>query len=317
MRMRGYFKNSKDRRLHLLFAVAPMVLILAGLWGFVNNVNIPSLADKAPWQRMGEGVIGLSILFLIPAPFLFGDTWRDLGMAGGANVHWFRKKATQAQRAWVFLACVVVHALIAAGYFGGGQAILQWGFGKLIGQLGLRKAPHVLLWFPILSLNVTFWLIIRYDNFREAFPKFGLAAAIGVVFLLLLTGIMDAWFSPGERLWDRWDTNQYLRGLLGRYILWGTLQQLLFLSLLNVRFRRGISDPRVSALATGVCFGIIHAPVWSLALLTFLGGTVWAWCFQRTPHLFLAGFVHGALGTLLGILLSDPWFPMMVGPLSL
>jgi len=315
--MRGYFKDPKGRRLHLVFGVAPMALILVGLWGFVNNVNIPRLADKAPWETWGQAVICLAALFLLPAPFLFGDTWRDLGMAGGANLRWFRREATRRQRLWVLSAFAVAHLLIVAGYFGGGEPVLQWGFGKLIRQLGLKNAPHALLWFPIVSLNATFWLIFRFDNLREALPKFGAAAAVGAVFLLLLTWIADTWFSPGERLWDRWNTNEYLRGLLGRYILWGTIQQLLFLSFLNTRFRKGISDPRLSALATGLCFGLIHAPVWSLAFLTFLGGTAWAWCFQRAPHLFLAGFVHGALGTLLGVFLADPWVPMRVGPLSL
>jgi len=294
-----------------------MVLILVGLWGFVNNVNVPSLADKAPWESLGEGIMVLAGLLLIVASFLFGDSWNDLGLAGGANLHWIRRQVSNGTRWLVLGSCALMHVLLLVAYFCGGQGVLDWGFGKLIGQLGLRRSPHVLLWFPMLSLDITLWWVLRYDNLRKAVPTFGLACVVGVAFLLLLTSIMDSHCSPNERLWQRWDTDTFLRGLLGRYILWGTIQQLLFLSFLNTRFRKGISNPMASALMTGLCFGLIHAPVWSLAWITFFGGTVWAWCFQRAPNLFLAGLVHGILGTLLGLLLSDPWFPMRVGPFSL
>jgi len=292
-------------------------LILVGLWGFVNNVNIPSLADKAPWKILGEGVMVLAGLLLISAAFLFGDSWNDLGLAGGANVRWIRKHASSRTRWLVLGFFVLTHVVLLLAYSCGGRGVLDWGFGKLIGQLGLRRVPHVLLWFPMLSLDVTLWFVLRYDNLRKAAPTFGVAGAVGVAFLLLLTWVMDEHFSPNERLWQRWNTEIFLRGLLGRYILWGTIQQLLFLSFLNTRFRKAVSNSTASALMTGLCFGLIHAPVWALVWVTILGGTVWAWCFQRTPNLFLAGVVHGILGTLLGMMLSDPWFPMRVGPLSL
>lgn len=305
-----------NKRLNLLFGLGPMALIMVGMWGIYNNSNIPALASLAPWRVLGSAVLVLAGLSLISSIFVFHDSLREMGLGGPSLFRKIRSSQGGEQRLVLCLLIVVNLAVIVA-YVAGAEKALDWVFGWLAGTFGVRKAPAAMLWFPILTLNVTLGWVIRYDNFWKALPGFLLSLAVGVGFLLATTAIIDRVLAPDENVWLRWDWARYAQGVLGRYILWGTIQQFLFLSILNTRFRKGLSNPWMSAVCTGLCFGAIHAPVWTLSVLTFLGGTLWGWFFQKNPNLIIAGFVHGCLGTYVSIMLSHPWVPMKVGPIGM
>jgi hypothetical protein len=145
---------------------------------------------------------------------------------------------------------------------------------------------------------------------------------------LLLTGVVaSAWLAAvSSGNWTRFGQFSWLGRAgffpqLAAYAPWALLQQWLLLSYLNTRIRRtvprtgwlGLPGRVITTGLTGLAFGAMHAPNVPLALLTFAGGCVSGWLFQRdrSRNLSVVALAHGLAGTLLATLTT---VPMNVGP---
>jgi len=89
-----------------------------------------------------------------------------------------------------------------------------------------------------------------------------------------------------------------MRGLrgMGAYVIWGTLQEVLFLSYFNTRIRKSFSSPLTAAVVTAMVFALFHLRAYTLMAICFGIGIVWGLLFQAAPNLFLMGLAHGVSG---------------------
>lgn len=93
---------------------------------------------------------------------------------------------------------------------------------------------------------------------------------------------------------------------LARYPAWAMLQQLILIRTITPRMRIAFGSDASAALAAGALFGLLHLPNFSLMLLTFAGGTAWAWLGTRHRALLPLVVSHAVLGLAL-MILAPPW----------
>jgi hypothetical protein len=97
--------------------------------------------------------------------------------------------------------------------------------------------------------------------------------------------------------------------LLALYPLWGFVQQFLLCAIVARDLER-VTGRRAAAVAlSSLLFGLVHAPDWTLCVLTAGAGLFWTACFLRWPNLWVHGVVHGWLGGLAYwfVLGKDAW----------
>jgi membrane protease YdiL (CAAX protease family) len=54
-------------------------------------------------------------------------------------------------------------------------------------------------------------------------------------------------------------------------------------------------------------FGVIHLPNPVLFGLTFVGGVIWAWIYQRVPNLFALALSHALASITLALFVPTNW----------
>jgi membrane protease YdiL (CAAX protease family) len=63
---------------------------------------------------------------------------------------------------------------------------------------------------------------------------------------------------------------------------------------------------RLAILITAAIFSLTHSPNLMLMALTFAGGLIWSWVYERAPNLFAVGLSHAAISLMLMTSLP-PW----------
>ena len=130
----------------------------------------------------------------------------------------------------------------------------------------------------------------RLDNLLPAL-KLLLLPMVVIAAIALLIGLLS-----GTRPdFFRWHGERLILFQLALGFGWGLLQQYVLQSFVNRRAQiiwgRGI----VSVLLTALIFSLLHFPNPWLMLVTFVGGLVWAFVYQRQPNLFALAFSHGVM----------------------
>jgi membrane protease YdiL (CAAX protease family) len=136
---------------------------------------------------------------------------------------------------------------------------------------------------------------LHFDNFFAALRLVAIPTLV-LALVIIAIGAGNGSLHFGKRMFP-------LR--LSRY-LWPFMQQYLMLGFLNRRLQDAVGKGRASLIVTAIVFAGMHTPNPALMIATFLGGSIWAWAFQRQPNLLATTISHVILGAVLGYSLP-PW----------
>ena len=130
----------------------------------------------------------------------------------------------------------------------------------------------------------------RFDNFLGALKLLALPMLV-VGLMCLGLGLI---FGTRPHLF-RWHPERPIAGQLALGFAWGFVQQYVLQSFVNRRaqivWQRGLR----SVLLTALIFALLHFPNPWLMLVTFIGGLVWAFVYQRAPNLFALAVSHSLM----------------------
>jgi membrane protease YdiL (CAAX protease family) len=136
----------------------------------------------------------------------------------------------------------------------------------------------------------------RIDNFLSAARSL-LLPTVGAV---LLIGAV-AWMLNQSLISAPW-RNRFL--LLP---VWALVQQYALNGFINRRAQLVMGKGWQSVLLVALIFGLLHLPNPLLSLLTFAGGLIWGFVYQRHPNLFALALSHSIISITLALAVSSKW----------
>src|SRR5436309_5169589 len=130
----------------------------------------------------------------------------------------------------------------------------------------------------------------RFDNFLRAAKLLALPM---IVVAILCVGLGLIFGTKLDLL--RWHPERPIVGQLALGFAWGFVQQYVLQSFINRRAQIVWQKGLRSVVLTAFVFSFLHFPNPWLMLVTFIGGLVWAFAYQRAPNLFALAISHSLM----------------------
>jgi len=130
----------------------------------------------------------------------------------------------------------------------------------------------------------------RFDNFLRALSVLTVPVVATALLCLLVGWILG---TPVNFL--RWHPNRYLGFQFAVGFCWALAQQYVLQGFINRRAMILVSKGWVSILITATVFGLLHLPNIWITAITFVGGIIWAFVYQRVPNLFALAITHSVM----------------------
>jgi len=318
-----------SRRANLVEGLVFYLAVLSIWWLFLGAA---SRVQGCTWLRpLGVALLLAAALYAFGvAPAAHGDGWHALGLARPMELRAIGRQRDQGARRSLLTTLVALPLFVF---------LLVWAnWDYLLIRLGFSpnstSAYHTMVTQPWRSVGMGMTTIVltmlfsvfgvRWDNLRSAarsvfWVTVASAGAIELVAATLAAASGD-WTAFTGFSWVG-TTRKAFISHLALYVLWAPLQQWFVLGYFNTRIRKGVpkfgrgllSSRFLASVLTGLAFGAMHMPAWSLVAVTFAGGCAYGWLFQddRYRNLFVMGLGHGLVGTLLATTTS---MRMVVGP---
>lgn len=164
------------------------------------------------------------------------------------------------------------------------------GRSRLIVAIPLTLAFVLIISSHILRRETARDLGLRFDNFLHAL-KLLLLPMIVVAGISLAIG----WLAGARPDFFRWHSERLILLQLALGFGWGFVQQYVLQGFINRRTQVVWGRGAVSVLLTALVFSALHFPNPWLMVITFVGGLIWAFVYQRAPNLFALALSHGVM----------------------
>ncbi|VAW42233.1 hypothetical protein MNBD_GAMMA01-283 [hydrothermal vent metagenome] len=169
--------------------------------------------------------------------------------------------------------------------------------------------------FIYLIVTIMHWQgLVDWQQYLR-WPLLVLALAVlwvyRVVFTVNLMTALPVWLLTGGLsiiLWWMGGFSVEFIQLLPMYLVWACVQQIVIGPIATDFFQQQLKlNDHAVVFMVALCFALLHSPNHSLMLLTFLGGLLWSYSWQKYRNIYVNVISHSLLALLLYQAMPSEW----------